>query len=138
MKLIKVMLVLVAALSMGIASEGALAQHSHGGGGHGGWHGGGHGGWHGGGHVGVYIGAPLFWPGYYGYGPYYGYPYYYPPVATVPAAPTTYVEQGQDQEPSPDQNSGYWYYCAASKTYYPYAKECPGGWQQVTPQPPPQ
>ncbi len=26
---------------------------------------------------------------------------------------------------------------AESKTYYPYVKECPGGWQRVTPQPAP-
>ncbi len=32
---------------------------------------------------------------------------------------------------------GTWYYCAESKTYYPYVKECPGGWQRVTPQPAP-
>ncbi len=71
--------------------------------------------WHHGGrvHFGVVIGAP-FYPWYYP--PYY--PYYYPPVA--PAAPPTYVD-----------------YCAESKTYYPYVKECPGGWQRVTPQPAP-
>jgi hypothetical protein len=25
----------------------------------------------------------------------------------------------------------YWYYCEASRTYYPYVSVCPGGWQQV-------
>jgi hypothetical protein len=133
-KFTKTILALVTGLAMGVVSEGALAQHNHGGG-HGGWHGG----WHGSGHVGVYIGAPFVWPGYYGYGPYYGYnPYYYPPVVTAPAAPTTYIEQSQDQEPNPDQNSGYWYYCPDSKTYYPYVKQCASSWQQVAPQPPPQ
>jgi len=91
--------------------------------------------WHHGGHVrfGVVIGAPFF-PWYYP--PYYNYPpaYYYPPA--VPAAPPTYVEQSGAQA-APSQQSSYWYYCAESKTYYPYVKECPGGWQRVTPQPAP-
>lgn len=89
--------------------------------------------WHGGGvRFGVVVGAP-FYPWYYPpyYGPYYS-PYYYPPA--VPAAPTTYVEQGGAQSAPP--RTSYWYYCAESKTYYPYVKECPGGWQRVAPQPP--
>jgi len=120
---------------MSIAGETAFA-HGHGGsrnwhgGGHDGghWHGSGHGNWHGhGGHVGVYLGAPLILPA----------PYYtpYPAVVTVPASPTAYVEQ--DGQVTPDPDSGYWYYCPDAKAYYPYVKECPGGWQQVTPQPPP-
>ena len=88
--------------------------------------------WHRGGHVhfGVVIGAP-FYPWWY-YPPYY----YYPPV-TVPAAPTTYIEQGSPQSAQKRQSQGYWYYCAESKTYYPYVKECPAGWQRVAPQPAP-
>lgn len=81
---------------------------------------------HSGGHVrfGVFIGGPIY-PWYpWGYYPYYP---YYPPA--VPAAPPTYIEQGAAQQ------QGYWYYCAASKTYYPYVKECPAGWQRVVPQP---
>ena len=91
--------------------------------------------WHHGGrvHFGVVIGAP-FYPWYYPpYPPYPPYPYYYPPVA--PAAPPTYIEQGAAQAAPAQQ--GVWYYCAESKTYYPYVKECPGGWQRVTPQPAP-
>ena len=86
--------------------------------------------WHrGGGHVhfGVVIGAPFYPWWYYP-------PYYYPPV-TVPAAPTTYIEQGSPQS-APERQS-HWYYCAESKTYYPYVKECPAGWQRVAPQPAP-
>jgi hypothetical protein len=137
MKLIKVTLGLLAALSISLASEGALA-YGHGGG-HGGWHGGG--GYGRGGNVGVYFGGPLFWPGYYGaypYAPYYG--SYYGPGYYPPAQPTTYVEQDQAQA-APEQAApaASWYYCAESKTYYPYVKQCPGGWQQVAPQPgPPQ
>jgi hypothetical protein len=44
-----------------------------------------------------------------------------PPPAPVAAAP-----------------ADYWYYCAAAQGYYPYVKECPGGWQKVLPQPPAQ
>jgi len=78
--------------------------------------------------VGVFIGAPAF-----GYGPYWydPYPYgYYPPAVIVPSSPPTYIEQGEAQA------SDWWYYCPDSKTYYPYVKECPGGWQTVVPQPP--
>lgn len=80
-------------------------------------------------HVGVYFGAPL-WPWYYP--PYYDYP---PRVVVVPAPqPPVYVEQN----PAPAaQANNYWYYCTGSQAYYPYVKECPGGWQQVVPQAPP-
>jgi hypothetical protein len=76
---------------------------------------------------GVVVGAP-FYP--WNYPPYYYLPY--PPVVVVPAAPTTYVEQGS-AHPGPAQRS-YWYYCEASKTYYPYVKECAAGWLRVVPQ----
>lgn len=92
--------------------------------------------------VGVTIGSP-----YWGWGPaYYAPPYYYPPpyyyspgVVTVPSVPMTYIEQGQTESaPSARAPStGVWYYCADSQTYYPYVRECPGGWQTVPAQPPP-
>lgn len=103
-----------------------------------------HGHGHGHGHVQLGIEIGPFWgpwhhrpfgypyPYYYGYPyPYYDYPYY-PPVVVAPAAPPVYIEQGSG--PAPQTN--YWYYCNASRAYYPYVKECPGGWQQVVPQPP--
>ncbi|HUL00131.1 MAG TPA: hypothetical protein VLX29_04670 [Nitrospirota bacterium] len=31
----------------------------------------------------------------------------------------------------------YRYYCQESKTYYPYVKQCPGGWMKVVPTPTP-
>ena len=124
-----------------------------GGGGHfGGGYGGGHYGGYGGGHYGGYYGGPGYYGGYYGgigiYGlgfglGYYGSPYYspyyaYPPaVVTVPSSPPVYIEQGGGQAaPAPQGQSNYWYYCAGSQAYYPYIKECPGGWQPVAPQPP--
>ena len=86
--------------------------------------------------VGFYFGVPF--GGWGWYGPPYG--YYYPPyypssVVVVPAQPPTYVQQeGVQSAPAPQQ--GYWYYCTDARAYYPYVKECPGGWQRVAPQPP--
>src|SRR5262245_30672997 len=98
MNRIKAVLILAALLASAAASVPALA----------------------GGHArfsfGVVIGAP-FYPWYYP--PYYYYP---PAVVAVPAAPTTYIEQAGT--PAPSQRTSYWYYCEASKTYYPYVKEC--------------
>lgn len=100
-------------------SEVALADHGHVG-------------------VGLYFGVP--YQGYYYPRPYYGYPYY-PPVVTVPSQPSVYIEQeGQpsvQQAPAP-QASNDWYHCDKPEGYYPYIKECPGGWQRVTPTPPSQ
>ncbi|HET7362598.1 MAG TPA: hypothetical protein VFJ70_03400 [Burkholderiales bacterium] len=74
-----------------------------------------------------------FWGPYWGPAYYYPAPLYYPaPVAVSPPAPAQYVERS-DQPLS----SGYWYYCDASRAYYPYVKECPGGWKAVPPSPAP-
>jgi hypothetical protein len=75
----------------------------------------------------VGVGAPFFYP----VAPL---PYYYPPIVAVPAVPVTYVEQGQPSA-GPGRYSGSWYYCDASRAYYPYVKQCPGGWREVSPQP---
>jgi hypothetical protein len=90
--------------------------------------------------VGFYFGVPL--GGYYYAPPYYPYYYppypYYPPAAVVmPSQPQTYVEQGgaPHAAPAPQQPQGYWYYCQDSRAYYPYVKDCPAGWQRVSPQP---
>jgi hypothetical protein len=89
---------------------------------------------HAGGHVGVFIGAgvPLYYP--VAPVPYYYYPP--PPVVAMPAAPQQYVERGQSAA-GPGQPSGSWYYCDGARAYYPYVKECPGGWREVPAQPPP-
>ena len=97
-----------------------------------------HGGKHFHGRVGVFVGAPVVFGGWAYASPYYYYPrpaYYYP---WAPYYPPAYIEQGYgrpvpEQQPAP----GYWYYCPDAKAYYPYIKECPGGWQQVVPEPPP-
>lgn len=86
-------------------------------------------------HFGVFVGAPAFW--HYPH-PYYYYPpaYYYPPVVVTPASPPVYVERG-DASTAPEQSQGSWYYCPEARAYYPYVKQCAGGWQRVPSQPPP-
>ena len=83
------------------------------------------------------FGFPGYWyypPPYY-YPPAYPYynPYYYPPYAD-PSAPVTYTEQGA-QPGASQPPTQWWYYCVDSKAYYPYVRECAGGWQRVPPTP---
>lgn len=126
-----------------LASDAAMAQYR----GHGRGHGHGYGS---GGNVrfGISLGFPIYAPGYFP-SPYYAYPAYaYPaPVYTYPgsvytypaavmgsSSPPVYVERSEVQAaPAPAQAD--WYYCAASRTYYPYVGECPAGWQRVPAQP---
>jgi hypothetical protein len=110
---------LLMVLLAAVASNAALAR------GHGHGRGGSHA------RIGVFIGAPIYSYGYYP-APYYPAPYYYP---SVPVVPPVYVEQGSP-EAAPEP-ANYWYYCADAKAYYPYVKQCPGGWQRVAPSPPP-
>ncbi|MBF8272869.1 MAG: hypothetical protein HW380_1974 [Magnetococcales bacterium] len=85
------------------------------------------------------------------WGPRYYRPYYYSPVIIErPApqviierpAPQVYVERPAPQvyverQPAPASASvveepvDYWYYCAASKGYYPYVKKCSSAWKKV-------
>ena len=74
-------------------------------------------------HLGIIIGAPLL------FYPWWERHYYYPPVVTVPAEPPTYIERGDGA------GRGYWYRCDSPEGYYPYVKECPGGWERVAPRP---
>lgn len=77
----------------------------------------------------VYIGVGPFWdPWFYAPPP----TYYYPPPV-VYTSPPVYIEQAPSPAPAA---SSYWYYCPEAKRYYPYVKDCPGGWQQVAPTPP--
>lgn len=76
-------------------------------------------------HIGFFFGSPFYsWP----YLPYPG----YAPLNSVPLA-IEYIEKDEAAR-SP---SDYWYFCPDSKTYYPYVKECPSGWQAVEPVTPP-
>ena len=100
-------------------------------------------------HIGVGVGFgfgpywPGYWPGYWGapYPYYYPAPYYYEPMVTTPP---TYIERGDEARPSearPSASSAsgprrdWWYFCPETKTYYPYVKDCAGGWQRVEPKP---
>ena len=149
MKSLKPVLIAAVLVMTLLASGMASADGYHRGGGHYGYHyrGGHYGGHWGGGHYGHYyrgghygsywsgvrvgIGWPFWGPSWYS--PYYN-PYYYPPAVAVPSTPPAYIEQAQP-EPS-SAPSDVWYYCPDSRTYYPYVKECPGGWQTVPAQPP--
>jgi hypothetical protein len=85
--------------------------------------------------VGFNFGFPAYYPAYYP-APYYYYPpapVYYPAPVVV-QSPPVYTER-QDVAPAAETQN-YWYYCSATKGYYPYVKECPGGWQKVSPTPP--
>jgi hypothetical protein len=108
------------------ASESVLARNGSRGG-----HSGGHSGGHHGGHraaVGLMFAAPAFWL--------FRAPIYAPSVVAAPSAPPVYIEQG-DAQPVAVQSAGdWWYYCAESKAYYPYVKECAQEWQRVAAEPP--
>lgn len=85
-------------------------------------HGGGHGGFRGS----IWIG-----PGWWWGGPWYPYPYYSSPPAVIERQAPIYYEDLTPQEDQPY----YWYFCQESRTYYPYVKQCPGGWMKVVPSP---
>ena len=78
--------------------------------------------------LGFNFGFPLYWPVPYYYAPpvYYAPPpvYYAPAPAPVPA-----------QQTAAPAAESWWYYCASAKGYYPYVRDCPGGWQRVSPTP---
>jgi hypothetical protein len=100
--------------------------------------------------VGIHFGvpAPIYWGprSYYGPRHYYGPSYYYPPAyyygapAIVESAPV-YVERGVNESPATSAESAQpapasdWYYCGEPEGYYPYVKQCPGGWRRVPAQP---
>lgn len=91
-------------------------------------------------HFGLHLGIPLYWPAPYSYyPPYYYPPYYYQPAPLYYPPPVVYAQPpyAEGRAPAPAEQSHYWYYCAESRGYYPYVRECPGGWQRVSPVPPP-
>lgn len=79
---------------------------------------------------------PYYYPTYYApyYSP-YAYPAYYPVPVVVQQQAPVYVEQNPHPAPSaqPSAPANYWYYCADSRAYYPYVRDCPAGWQRVAP-----
>jgi hypothetical protein len=130
-------LVILAGVVLALAAGSAWADRI--GPAHGGWHGGAavphvqgwagheHHDWHhhhhhGGGGF-LIFGAPLFWPGYD--------PSFTAPAPVVVEPPPAYVERDDAETAGTDR---FWYYCDAAGAYYPYVKECPGGWRTVVPQ----
>lgn len=83
---------------------------------------------------GVYVGAPWGYPPYGYYPPPVYYPHVYVPPVVV-TQPPVYIEQPGMPPAAPTLEVGYWYYCNEAQAYYPYVKQCPGGWQKVAPQP---
>ena len=72
-------------------------------------------------------GSRFYWRGPAVWGPWYpNYNYPSPPVI-IQQQPPVYVQPEQ-------QESQYWYYCQDPQGYYPYVRECPGGWMKVVPE----
>jgi len=118
-------------------NAGTHTDHSHGHGpGPGGYgHGWGGHGW--GGHFGIW---PLYFPGYFGYPlPLYPDNFFVDPISADSffidtAAPVEFVEM--TAPPADGAQSDNWYYCKDPDGYYPYVKNCPGGWQSIPSKPP--
>ena len=132
----------------GGASGGGSGSGGHSGsksGGHTGSKSGGHRGKHGGGHfhrgavgLGVGYGVPYFAIPYY-YPPYYPPNYFpgYPPDYQEPGAyggPSQFLEPAYPQH-SQAAETNDWFFCPGSNAYYPYVRQCPQGWQRVSPSP---
>jgi hypothetical protein len=73
--------------------------------------------------------GPGVWPGSW-WGPGVWVPPATAPVIVAQAAPV-FIERSPPEEPAAQV---WWYWCADARAYYPYVKECPGGWQRVAPQ----
>lgn len=98
---------------------------------------------------GINLGYPGLYGGYGGYGGYGFYdPFFYPPFygippvvvpiappVIVPSTPPVYIQQ-QETPAATQSQAHYWYYCTNPEGYYPYVKQCPGGWLRVDPRPP--
>ena len=88
--------------------------------------------------VGIVV-SPYWGSSVYPFYPGYAYPYY--PVYGSPLIlekeqPQVYIEQGASPPSAVPSPAQYWYYCEASRTYYPYVTECRDGWKKIVPQAP--
>ncbi len=142
------LMVLMFPLSTYAAHSGGHSTYAAHSGGHSGWTGhhtawhGYYGGYHGGHYGGHYWGPHFYWggsfvlgPWWYPWYPYYGYGYAAPYYGY--AAPRDYAQQPQVYVDPQQTQQNYWYFCQDPQGYYPYVKNCPGGWMKVTPQPAP-
>jgi hypothetical protein len=118
-KLLAIVLLGSALMTVGATAAEAGAGYRHGGGHRG--HNHGHRHYH---HRGYYGSSFYFYPSYYAYPRYYAPPVYYAPP------PAVYVEQ-----PALPAVAGDWYYCGSARGYYPEVPACPEGWQRVAPRP---
>ena len=78
---------------------------------------------------GLGVGVPL-------YAPVYPPPVYYPPPPVYYAPPPVVYAPPPVPAPVPlQQNSAAqnWYYCDASRAYYPHVTACESGWREVAP-----
>ena len=50
-----------------------------------------------------------------------------PPPVIVQQQPPVFVQPEQEA-------ANFWYYCQEPQGYYPYIKNCPGGWMRVVPE----
>ncbi len=76
--------------------------------------------------LGFNFGVPVYSPYYYAPAP-----IYYPAPVVVQQQPMVYTERA-DLAPAPAApQQNYWYYCAATRGYYPYVQECASGWERV-------
>jgi hypothetical protein len=107
----QVLLIVVLALASGSALAGGRHGHSHSSV-----------------FLGFNFGFPIYQPWYPAY--YYPAPVYYP-AAPVYVQPPVYVERSDVVPEGP----GTWYFCREANGYYPYVKQCPGGWSRVPAQP---
>lgn len=65
--------------------------------------------------------------------PYYAEPTYVnPPLASMPPPPQ-HLAWNSALDPAASQ---WWYFCNSPNGYYPYVRECPSGWEKVSPTPP--
>jgi len=130
--LVSVMLLL--AFGTAVSSPAMAQYRGHGGYSHGNVHVRGHGGGLG---LGLLLGAAIVGLAYAAT-PTYAAPANPAPVVVYPAPvavpAVTYVQPAVPVAiPQPQAT---WYYCADSQAYYPYVRQCPGGWQRVPATPP--
>lgn len=70
-------------------------------------------------------GSRYFWSGSIVI-PWYPYWYQAPPPVIIQKEPRVYVQPEQAED-------NYWYYCPDPQGYYPYIRQCAGGWMKVVP-----
>ena len=93
-----------------------------------------------------WVGPGWGWGPGWGPGPWgWGGPVVVGPPVVIQSAPPVFIERDplpvnpappQQVAPAPPPQSGWWYLWPGANGYYPYVRECPGGWQRVSPQPP--